>query len=153
MRKVSMVARGLSALQKATLDFAYKRRLERLERPPSRFGPPEFDFIPAHIVNYYYGFPGTYPHGNGIAICGNSFRTKGYSFQIDDEWIDGEQARVLCNKYRVTVHKSIKRLEQRGLISKLSLSEVHPSRFGYALTEKGVELMANNTQLNHIVSQ
>ena len=135
-----MVARGLSALQKATLDFAYKRRLERLDDPP------EFDFIPAHIVNYYYGFPGTFPYSSdGIVICGNSFRTKGYSFWIDDEWIDGEQARVLCNKYRVTVHKSIKRLEQRGLISKLPLS-ADTNRFGYALTAKGVELMANNTE-------
>jgi len=71
-------------LQKATLDFAYKRRLERLERPPSRCGLSEFDFIPAHIVNYYYGFLGTYPWGSdGIVTGGNSFRTKGYSFRID----------------------------------------------------------------------
>ena len=142
------MARGLSALQKVTLDFAYKRRLERLERSPSPFGPPaEFDFIPAHIVNCYYGFPGTYPYSSdGIVIGGNSFRTKDHSFRIDDEWMDGEEARVLCNKYRVTVHKSIKRLEQRGLILKLPLTEVHPNRFGYALTEKGVELMANNTK-------
>ena len=35
MEKVNIVALGLSALQKSTLDFAYKRRLERLERPPS----------------------------------------------------------------------------------------------------------------------
>ena len=59
MGKVNIVARGLSVLQKATLDFAYKRRLERLERPPSRCGLSEFDFIPAHIVNYYYGFSRT----------------------------------------------------------------------------------------------
>jgi len=60
MRKVNVVARGLSALQKASLDFAYKRRLERLEKPPSPFGnPTEVDFILAHIVNYYYGFSRT----------------------------------------------------------------------------------------------
>ena len=83
MGKVNIVARGLSVLQKATLDFAYKRRLERLERPPSRCGLSEFDFIPAHIVNYYYGFLGTYPWGSdGIVTGGNSFRTKGYSFRI-----------------------------------------------------------------------
>ena len=84
MGKVNIVARGLSVLQKATLDFAYKRRLERLERPPSRCGLSEFDFIPAHIVNYYYGFLGTYPWvSDGIVTGGNSFRTKGYSFRID----------------------------------------------------------------------
>ncbi len=83
MGKVNIVARGLSVLQKATLDFAYKRRLERLERPPSRCGLSEFDFIPAHIVNYYYGFLGTYPWvSDGIVTGGNSFRTKGYSFRI-----------------------------------------------------------------------
>ena len=85
MGKVNIVARGLLALQKASLDFAYKRRLERLEKPPSPFGnPTEVDFIPAHIVNYYYGFLGTYPWvSDGIVTGGNSFRTKGYSFRID----------------------------------------------------------------------
>ena len=74
MGKVNIVARGLSVLQKATLDFAYKRRLERLERPPSRCGLSEFDFIPAHIVNYYYGFLGTYPWGSdGIVTGGNTW--------------------------------------------------------------------------------